>query len=102
MTTPGAVTASEAGEPLECWCCAGTYQEPDLVRLGRHPEVGVCLACAHFLHQQARGREDRRHPSPASRLRDGLRGGRRLVIQRHWHQNRVIGRPLRWLGRRLP
>lgn len=102
MTTATAATESDAAEPLKCWCCNGTYQEPDLVRLGSHPEVGVCLSCAHFLHQQARGREDALRPSPASRLRDGLRAGRRLVIRRQWHQNPVVGRPLRWLGRRLP
>ncbi|WP_322756192.1 hypothetical protein [Frankia sp. Cas3] len=102
MTTAATTTESDAAEPLTCWCCGGTYQEPDLVRLGNHPEVGVCLSCAHFLHQQARSREDALRPSPASRLRDGLRAGRCLVIRWRWHQHPVIGRPLRWLGRRLP
>jgi hypothetical protein len=98
------VTAAEsdAAEPLQCWCCNGIYTEAELVRLGSHPEVGVCLRCAHFLHQQARGREDALRPSPASRLRDGMRAGRRLVMRQHWHQKPIIGRPLRWLGRRLP
>ena len=100
MTT--AATESDAAEPLACWCCGSAYQEAELVRLGNHPEVGVCLRCAHFLHQQARGREDALHPSPATRVRDQLRAGRRIVMQRGWHQKPVIGRPLRWLGRRLP
>jgi hypothetical protein len=78
------------------------YQEADLIRLGQHPEVGVCLRCGHFLHQQARGREDALRPSPGSRMRDGLRAGRRIVMDQGWHQKPVIGRPLRWLGRRLP
>jgi hypothetical protein len=73
-----------------------------LVRLGTHSEVGVCLRCAHFLHQQARGREDAARPSPAARVRGGLRAGRGLVMRRRWHQMPIIGRPLRWLGRRLP
>jgi hypothetical protein len=60
------------------------------------------LRCGHFLHQQARAREDALRPSPASRLRDGLRAGRRIVVDRGWQQKPVIGRPLRWLGRRLP
>jgi hypothetical protein len=68
-----------------------------LVRLGSHPEVGVCLRCAHFLHQQAGQREDVLRPSIAGRLRDGLRWGRRLVMQHGWHQRPVIGRPLRWV-----
>lgn len=102
MTTAEAATESDAAEPLHCWCCNGVYQEDDLVRLGSHPEVGVCLRCAHFLHQQARGREDAARPSVGSRVRDGLRAGRRVVMRQGWHQKRVIGRPLRWLGRRLP
>jgi hypothetical protein len=35
-------------------------------------------------------------------VRDQLRSARRVVMQRHWHQRPVIGKPLRWLGRRLP
>jgi hypothetical protein len=102
MTTAAAATESDAAEPLECWCCGSAYPESDLVRLGRHPEVGVCLPCAHFLHQQARGREDAQRRSPATRLRDVLRAGRRRVMHLRWHQKPLIGRPLRWLGRRLP
>ncbi|HYU04242.1 MAG TPA: hypothetical protein VEL02_10415 [Jatrophihabitantaceae bacterium] len=101
-TTAAAAAGSDAAEPLECWCCGTTYQESDLVRLGSHPEVGVCLACAHYLHLQARGREDARRPSLASRVRDQARAARQMVIQRGWQRNRVIGRPLRWLGRHLP
>jgi hypothetical protein len=62
----------------------------------------VCLACAHFLHQRARSVEDARRPSAAARARDGLRAVRRLVIARGWHEKRVIGPLLRWLGARLP
>ena len=102
MTTPAAATGSDATEPLECWCCGGAYQEAELVRLGSHPEVGVCLPCAHYLHQQARGREDALHPSPAARGRDGLRAARRMAMRRQWHRKPIVGRPLRWLGRRLP
>jgi hypothetical protein len=97
-----AATESDTAEPLPCWCCSSPCQEAELVRLHSHPEVGVCLRCAHYLHQQARGREDARRPSAAARARDGLRAARRVVMQRHWHQKPVIGRPLRWLGRRLP
>ena len=102
MTTAAAATESDAAKPLACWCCGSAYQEAELVRLGSHPEVGVCLRCAQFLHQQARGRQDALRPSPASRVRDQLRAGRRVVMQRRWHQKPVIRRPLRWFGRRLP
>jgi hypothetical protein len=102
VTTASAASESDGAEPLECWCCGCACQESELVRLGGHPEVGVCLSCAHFLHQQARGREDALRPSPASRVRDALRSARWVVIHRQWHQKPIIGRVFRWLGRRLP
>jgi hypothetical protein len=101
-TTAAAATEADAAEPLECWCCGSAYHESELVRLGSHPEVGVCLGCAHYLHLQARGREDVRRRSPAARVRDQLRAARQVVIERGWHRSRVLGRPLRWLGRHLP
>jgi hypothetical protein len=94
-------SASSGGE-ADCWCCGQRYPSDRLVPLGSHPEVAVCFACAHFLHRQAGQREDALQPSIAGRLRDGLRRGRRVVIERQWHQRPVIGRPLRWLGRHLP
>jgi hypothetical protein len=73
-----------------------------MVRLGNHPEVGVCIRCAHFLHKQAGGLEDRQRAGVLPRLRDGLRTIREGVVQRGWHQRPLIGRPLRWLGKFLP
>jgi len=64
--------------------------------------IGRASRCAYFLHQQAMQREDALRRSIGSRLRDGLRWGRRVVMDHHWHQRSVIGRPLRWLGRYLP
>jgi hypothetical protein len=101
-STPAAAGSAAAGGGVECWCCGQEYSAEQLVHLGSHPEVGVCLRCAHFLHQQAGQREDALLPSIAGRLRDGMRWCRRLVMERGWHQRPVIGRPLRWLGRRLP
>jgi hypothetical protein len=100
--TPSRAAQAEGAEPLECWCCGAAFPDADLIRLGNHREVGVCLRCAHFLHQQALARQDARRPSPATRVRDVLRAARRTVMQRGWHQRPIIGRPLRWLGRRLP
>jgi hypothetical protein len=102
----GQAAASAAGGSAEveisCWCCGQQYRESAVVRLGDHPEVAVCLGCAHFLHQQARRREDAARPSPAARVRDGLRAGRRLVLRRGWQDAPVIGPVLRRLGPRLP
>jgi hypothetical protein len=102
--TAGAAAAADTsgGGDTDCWCCGQRYPNEQPVRLGSHPEVAVCLRCAHFLHQQAMQREDALRPSTGSRLRDGLRWGRRVVMDHHWHQRPVIGRPLRWLGRYLP
>jgi len=97
------VSGAEApADALECWCCGQRVSTERLVRLGSHPEVAVCLRCAHFLHQQARAREDQLRPSVAGRMRDQLRRARKQVRDRHWHQQPVIGPALRWLGRYLP
>jgi len=97
-----AASDARGGGAAECWCCGQRYPGERLLRLGSHPEVAVCLACAHFLHQQAQQREDALRPSVASRLRDAARLARRLVIDHGWHQRPLVGRPLRWLGQRLP
>ena len=99
---PRAAADAGGGGEAECWCCGQRYPGERLVRLGSHPEVAVCLGCAHFLHHQAGQREDALRPSIASRLRDGLRWARRVVMDHCWHQRPAVGRPLRWLGRRLP
>jgi hypothetical protein len=100
-TDSAAETAGDLGE-VACWCCGKRYAEPQIVRLGEHPQVGVCLGCAHFLHRQARAREDAARSSPATRARDLLRAARELVIRRGWHNVPLIGPVLRRLGSRLP
>jgi hypothetical protein len=92
----------ESEGPVACWCCGSAQQEEAVVRLGNHPEAAVCLRCAHFLHQQARAREDAVRTSPAARARDGLRVARRFVIRHGWHRMPVIGALLRRLGRHTP
>lgn len=101
---PGQTAVGAVNGPGEvaCWCCGRRYAEPDVVRLGEHREVAVCLGCAHFLHQQARARKDAVRPSPAAHGRDVLRATRRLVIRHGWHTWPVIGPALRRLGSRLP
>jgi len=101
MTAQRAYGGESDGQ-VSCWCCGSSQAEASVVRLGNHPEVAVCLRCAHFLHQQARGREDAVRTSPAIRARDALRTVRRFVIQHGWHQKPAIGRLLRRLGRHTP
>ena len=85
-----------------CWCCA-TLDAPDrMVHLGNHPEVHLCLKCAHFLHQQAWEIEDEEKRGPVAFARDRFRNLRAEVMRRGWHQNEFIGGKLRWLGKHLP
>jgi ribosome-binding protein aMBF1 (putative translation factor) len=103
MTAQTALSEPGGSDGLvRCWCCGRLHRAEDVVHLGEHPEVAVCLRCAHFLHHQSRAREDARRPSPATRARDVLRAGRRLVIRRNWQHTPVIGPVLRRLGPRLP
>ena len=73
-----------------------------MVRLGDHPEVRLCLRCAHFVHQRAWQIEDQGGGGPGGRVRDGLRILRAGVLRRGWHRNRFVSGGLRWLGRYLP
>lgn len=87
---------------VNCWCC-GTIDAPSrMVQLGDHPEVHLCLSCAHFVHQQAWEVEDAGRRGPAALARDRLRNIRAEVIRRGWHHNKVIGGRLRWLDRYIP
>jgi hypothetical protein len=77
--------------------------EPDrMVRLGNHPEVLLCIQCAHFVHQRAWEIEDDGKRGPGSFARDQLRNLRADVVRRGWHHNRLIGAQLRRLGKYLP
>jgi len=100
METQTAIGGADGA--LTCWCCGNRLVLGQTVSLGNHPEVELCLPCAHYLHRQARAREDAMRPSPATRVRDRMRAARTGVIRRRWHQKPIIGRPLRWLGRHTP
>jgi len=94
-------TQTATGQPGEslCWCCGGTRSENALVRLGSHPEVGICLDCVHFLRRRAL---DHRATIMRRRLRDVAESIRGEVMRRELHQRPVIGPGLRWLNRHLP
>jgi hypothetical protein len=99
-----AVTAVEDVDavPGECWCCGMSAAPETMVHLGNHPEVAICVRCAYSIKNWAWEIEDRSRTGPAVRARDGFRRLRRGVVRLGWHQSRLVGRPLRWLGRRLP
>ena len=87
---------------VHCWCCGTTDAPARMVHLGNHPEVHLCLGCAHFVHQQAWEIEDAARRGPAADVRDRFRNLRAEVIRRGWHHNRFIGGKLRWLDKYLP
>ncbi len=91
-----------AGAPSDCWCCGMTQPSEAMVHLGNHPEVVLCLACAHFVHKEAWEIEDRARTGPGVRARGWLRRLRRGVVERGWHNSPVIGRAVRWLGKYVP
>ncbi len=92
----------QQAEKTACWCCGTEYPETELVRLGQHPEVSVCLRCARWLQRRASQRYDVQHPSPGRRFRAAIHGVRTAVIRRGWHERGATGALLRWIDRHLP
>jgi uncharacterized protein len=56
MVVPGTDTAKQT----ECWCCGRERPAADLVRLGRHDEVGLCEGCIGWLADRCEGKAVRR------------------------------------------
>jgi hypothetical protein len=87
---------------VRCWCCDTVDAPERMVQLGNHPEVHLCLQCAHYVHQQAWQIEDEGKRGPSAFVRDRFRNLRAEVIRREWHHNWFIGGKLRWLGKYVP
>jgi hypothetical protein len=102
MTEAGIAAGEQGPSRSECWCCGTNQLSEQMVHLGNRPEVALCLRCAHFVHKQAGGIEDRTRTGPLVTARGRLRQARRNVIQKGWHRHPLVGRPLRWLGRYMP
>jgi len=101
MATRAAVEDEEMS-PSQCWCCGAIEDPLELVHLSNHPEVVVCIRCAHSLSKWAWEIEDQRRTGLAVRARDRFRRLRKTVVRHGWHNNRFVGRGLRWLGRFTP
>lgn len=97
-----AVIEDRRFRPSECWCCGSVQDAAKLVHLGNHPEVVVCTRCAHSLSKLAWEIEDQARTGLAVRARVGIRRLRKTVVQHGLHNNRILGRGLRWLGRFTP
>ncbi len=98
MTGETHTSAGETGQS-RCWCCGRVTAVSGLVRLGSHPEVGICVNCVSFLHRKAR---DLQATAMRRRLRGAAESARREVMTRGWHNLPVIGPVLRWINQRLP
>ena len=95
-------TADMSDGTVTCWCCGISEDPSRSVHLGSHPEVHLCLLCAHFVHQRAWEIEDEGRRGPAAFARGRIRNLRGEVVRRGWHQNRAIGAMARRLGTYLP
>ena len=104
MWPMGARTEVDGAEvdTSQCWCCGAVGDPARMIRLGNHPEVMLCVRCGRWAANQAREIEDRTATGLLVLARDKLRTLRRGVVRRGWQHNRVLGGPLRWIGRRLP
>jgi hypothetical protein len=101
MAMPTAVEDHEV-QRAECWCCGTVCDPAQMIHLGNHPEVALCVRCGNWAAKQAWEIEDRARNGPLVAARNSFRAIRRSVVDRGFHQHRILGRPLRWLGRRLP
>lgn len=85
-----------------CWCCGCSGTDKRMVHLGEHPEVAVCIRCAHSLSKWAWELDDRSKSGPGVMARDAFRAARTAVVQRGWQDSPLLGGPIRWIGKWLP
>lgn len=102
MSAKPAALESADDSTSQCWCCGAIEDPARLVRLGNHPEVALCVRCAHAVNKWAWEIEDRAKSGTLSIARGRLRALRREVIRRGWHKSSLVGGPIRWIGKRLP
>ena len=100
--TEAAANAGEASGELACWCCGRPGRGDRMVRLGDHPEVALCLACARWAGKQAAAIEDQGRAGPMVTMRGWLRQARTAAIRRNWHRHPIFGPAVRWVGKRWP
>jgi hypothetical protein len=53
-----------SGEVTGCWCCGDRTVVASVLRLGAHPEVGICLRCVGVLARRKREVERRTRAAP--------------------------------------
>ena len=95
-------TAQDVASEVRCWCCDGEFAESEVVQLGAHPEVSVCLDCARFVKRRAAAKRDEQRWTPLGAVRGGMERVRGAVIENGWHERGPLGAFLRRLDRLLP
>ncbi|OOP63666.1 hypothetical protein BMF89_05780 [Arthrobacter sp. SRS-W-1-2016] len=97
---------SEFGDEVQggfaCWCCGSEYPAAKIVRLGAHPEAGVCLACTVSLRSSARRQETGAGNWPARAILVSVDRARNAVMVRRLQHHPVFGSLLRRINRYLP
>ena len=101
MAAQTAVEHDRVDRP-SCWCCGNSFDEADLSRLGSHPEVGVCVGCAQWLHRRARLSAETGRRTPGALLRRTVGAVRGRVMRAGAQDWPVLGVLLRRLDRHLP
>jgi hypothetical protein len=102
MTESVTVVGAPDGGLARCWCCSSQQSDDRMVHLGNHPEVAVCVRCAHSLSKWAWELEDADKRGPAVAARNAFRQVRQGVMRRGWHRKPIVGNWIRWLGKHLP
>lgn len=97
-----AARRNEPAPPTGCWCCGRDFDDTELIRLGEHPEVGLCRACARWAKRRADALQHEQHPTAMGRLRGGIDVIRNNIIQRGWHERGWLGALLRRVDQHLP
>jgi hypothetical protein len=72
-------TGGDFGRPpasTGCWCCGDQTVRASLLRLGEHPEVGICFQCVRLLARRKREIQRRTRAAPA-----GWPIGRRILFR---------------------
>jgi hypothetical protein len=65
-----------------------------LVYYGDHPEVGLCVRCAHSFIKWAWELEDQAKTGPLAMASGRFRVRRRDVIRCGWHKSPLVGAPI--------
>jgi len=53
---------ADTEDQVACYCCDRSVEDSDLVRFHKHPQHGVCIGCAAWLHKRSLSMVHEIHP----------------------------------------